>query len=368
MPTFVALLLSPLAFAITKSETTAKLDAAQTFLDFEENVVELSELKIDSLSEFNSKRRQLENAFEKYCDSMKMYPSIKRQCEPRKKNANKQLNQRADFLAKTLKEDKQQAYADTLEEFNSRYVDLRGTQSNREVINPDILLQGRLALEKEILEYCPKAPRPELTKKCMRLARRLSSRLRQYEESIREGGFKEKPVSRRKFTNTTPVLRCFPRLPILRDPYRQYSISDPSGRYRYEHLIKTEFGYGLNVKLSKLRNRDVNNSLLIEKKFYDPKSAKSYEFSVSPVFSCAPGFATRPNCVVNSISISLAHEGEAEKRLSANAIVPITYDTTFSLSLPLDEDYIDEINVECVIASKIRKGGWVYSDEFFEEK
>ncbi|MGZ3711029.1 MAG: hypothetical protein ACXVBE_04700, partial [Bdellovibrionota bacterium] len=172
----------------------------------------------------------------------------------------------------------------------------------------------------------------------------------------------------RKHMDTTPIFRCFADLPKIKNPLLQYKISDPSGRDPYEHLTKSKLGYAFNVKLDEFLKSDVNHAISIRRIFSDPGSGKKYEVSISPTFSCGPDGATPPNCQVKSISISVSYVNPPEKNVAATATFPITLDSSFEISLPLNESKVDEFRMDCAIASTMRKGGWIYSDEFLEEK
>ena len=161
------------------------------------------------------------------------------------------------------------------------------------------------------------------------------------------------------------MLRCIPSLPKIRNSDMEYKISDEAGRYRYEHLTKSKYGYALNVKLSEFTKRSVNRSKIINKKFSDPRNEKTYSFRVSTQFGCSMGGPE--NCRADALVLTLEHMDGPQTLNRAYAAFPIKVDSVFDLTLPMDDDHLEEFTLNCMIASKVRKGGWIYSDEGFEE-
>lgn len=365
LSTLILLLSAALAQAQTKEEKTVALDAEQTLRQAEDSAAELMAKDLDSPLEFRFMRSRIESELKEYCDSIRRHRSIQTNCESKRKALASTFDKRQEALETSGKVDKFSAHFDRMESFESKYQDLRGLQEDGQNLAPDKLRRERLALDEAMAAYCPEAIRPDLAKGCLAAAKRIRNSLVDHEESIRSGGYAETPLSKRVYRNTKPVLRCFPDLPKIRDASLDYKISDPSGRYRYEHLTKSRFGYAIDIKLDELTKRDVNNPKRIQKKFSDPRNEKTYSMTVSTQFACAMGGPEK--CRVDAISVQLSYAETPDRTISAMAGFPIKLDSSFELTLPLGEDE-EEFRLSCMIASKARKGGWIYSDEAFEEK
>jgi len=366
-PLLIALCFPAHTLAITESERIAHLDAKQTFQDFAKSVENLSKKDLDSLAEFESLRWTIDNSMKEYCDSMQKYPKIHRQCPPKIKWASEKLDKKAKYLKETFKTDWYAEAEKLIESFNSRNRDLRSAQDDGKNIDPDTLYRKRTALQAEMEEYCPKAPRENLALACRRILSLVKVQLANFEESLRDGSFEDKPASKKVYIDTDPVIRCFIDLPKLRDSSLAYKISDPSGRYRYEHMTKSEYGYAINLPLSKLVESPLNNSFHLQKNFSDPKNAKGFELQIGTIHSCVPDGATPPNCEVNSLSVYLTYSNPPENEKKVSASFPIKLDSDFDLELPIAEMGMERFNIRCAVASKMRRGGWIYSDEAFEE-
>lgn len=368
-PSFlIGLILTQLSLAGPEAERVAMLDAEQSFVEFERSVADLITKPLESPVEFESLRWPVENGFKKYCESMKKYPAIHVKCPALEKSAKERLDKRQDFLKKTVKEDKYAAALGQIDSFYARSSQLRSVQPDGKNIAPDVLNQQRMTLEQEMAAYCPKAPRPELKKSCLAELERMRIQLANYEHDLRSGAFVDPPPSKKKYTATDPYFRCFPHLPKLRDKNLSYKISDGEGRYRYEHLVLTRWGYAINVKLSDFIKNGVNDSLTLQKKFTDPRNNKSYSAFISPSFSCAPDGKNPPNCKPFAISVTLWHEAGDTKVAEARGRFFFAHDSELELVLPLDQNGAEEFRLSCAIVANMRKGGWIYSDEFFEEK
>ena len=69
------------ALAQSKAEKIAALDAEQTFREAEEAAAGLIAKDLDSPTEFNYSRHPVEGRLGEYCDSMRRYSSIRKECE-----------------------------------------------------------------------------------------------------------------------------------------------------------------------------------------------------------------------------------------------------------------------------------------------
>lgn len=354
------------AHALSEAERIAREDARLTFLEFEWATHELGTKALDSVAEYESNRYDLESRLRAYCDSMRRFPAIHRECEPKLKASAKLLDQRAKTLAATVKEDKYQQAMLKLEAFRMRQQELRGVQPDGKDIDADTLRQKRVELEKEISDYCSNAPREVFRKSCLRILDLTRVNLTQHERSLRSGAYEtppKKPGEPKKHTDRTPMLRCYAGLPLLPDPAATYTVSDPSGRYRYDRMAKIESGYMLNIKLNEFSAKDPNNQVAVTKRFSGPGGTTSYEYYINASYGCAPDGATPPNCSLSGISISLTSAPASGEPAFATAVFPIKHDAIFDLALPVHGSDFEQFRVTCAIAAKMRLGGWMFSDE-----
>ncbi len=366
----VILLLSPSTFATSNEYETALLDAEETFQQYQKSVAELIDSINDSPAKFESRRKSLEYDLDQYCDSMKKFSPIHKNCIAQKQLSTPILEKRYAHLKSLVKEDEddyEREFRD-IEKFLDRAMALRVIQENGENIHPDVLQEKRMALESEMSKHCPKMTISGFKKHCHLQLERIKIKLANYEYDLRSGAYTDPPVSGRKvYTDRTPIFRCFFQLPNLRDRNLEYKLSDPSGRYRFEYMKKSRFDYAVSIPLAKIETSEINSGFSVRKTFTDPRNSKSYSIYISPVYACAPGIGNPPNCKVNSIGITLSFIEPERLERSARASFPIKKDSSFDFSIPADDIETEGFGILCAIAAKMRTGGgWIYSDEVFD--
>jgi hypothetical protein len=129
-------------------------------------------------------------------------------------------------------------------------------------------------------------------------------------------------------------------------------------------MTNTRIGYAIDIKLREFTKNDVNNGIMIEKEFEDPRSSTLYRLALSPSFACAPGPAS--NCVVKNLEVRLFWRDPNGRETQTASSFPIKTDSTFEASISVDWDKQISFALNCAVAAKIRKSGGIFSDSFFD--
>lgn len=274
------------------------------------------------------------------------------------------LNQRSEELKKTLKTDSFLLQNERLQSLEDQIQALLFPQDLEEgKATPKSNLIAALKPIQEMGELCQATRFDSLKFVCQLKWRNEKRNLDYLEKELAEGPSKPEPAL--VFKDVSPRLRCFFKLPETDGAKPKYHLSDPTGRYRYADMKKTSLGdYALDVAEDRIFQTDDAKNFQINKEFKDAQTGKSYEAYITSNH----GFSTGPKskCSVEGISINLSFDDGTGNTISSAGSFNLNRDKPFDATFSFRKDTSDgEFRVNCAIASKMRTGGWLFSDSVF---